>query len=147
VELETALAAAEREAAARQQQEKAASARRLREEQEAAARRAQEERAQEKIREAAKKPLPSFKDVMKKKRCAEAPKKEDRSQQISKPSRLSDARPAAVLKSSSDAREGAGSEKNGGEVFDFFLFFFRTVIIHDTHTHISARMRYAIQQM
>ena len=124
VELETALAAAEREAAARQQQEKEATARRLREEQEAAARRAQEERAQEKIREAAKKPLPSFKDVMKKK-CAEAPKKEDESQQISKPPRLSDARPVAVLKSSSDAREGAGSDKNGGEVrsFGFFLFF------------------------
>ncbi len=65
-EQQTVLAAAEREAVACKRQEQEAAVRRLREEQEAAGRRAQEERAQNRIREAAKTPLPSipsFKDA------------------------------------------------------------------------------------
>ena len=56
--------------AARKLEEEKAAARRAQEEEEAAARRAQDERALEKIRETAKKPLPSFKDLMKKKGTA-----------------------------------------------------------------------------
>ena len=66
-ELGKVMEAAEREAAVRKREEEQAAARRAKEAQEAAERKKRDERAQEKIREAAKKPLPSFKDLKKSK--------------------------------------------------------------------------------
>jgi len=66
-ELQKVVAAAEQEVQVRRLEEEKAAARRAQEEREAAARRAQDERAREKIRQTANKPLPSFKDLMKKK--------------------------------------------------------------------------------
>jgi hypothetical protein len=66
-ELQKVVAAAEQEVQVRRLEEEKTAARRAQEERDAAARRAQDERAREKIRQAANKPLPSFKDLMKKK--------------------------------------------------------------------------------
>ena len=66
-ELHSVVAKAQQETAARKVVEEEVAARRAREENAAAERRAKDERAQEKIREASKKPLPSFKDLQKKK--------------------------------------------------------------------------------
>lgn len=66
-ELQRVMEAADAEAAARRRLEEEAAARRAKEEKDAEERKKRDERAQEKIREAAKKPLPSFKDLKKNK--------------------------------------------------------------------------------
>jgi hypothetical protein len=66
-ELQKVVDAAEQEVQVRRLEEEKTAARRAQEERDAAARRAQDERAREKIRQTANKPLPSFKDLMKKK--------------------------------------------------------------------------------
>jgi len=127
-ELQRVMEAADAEAAARRRLEEEAAARRAKEEKDAEERKKRDERAQEKIREAAKKPLPSFKDLKKNKAAVPARVSASDDSGASKdagvlnrvPTAASEARPLPPASLTHTTRvthegDGAGSTRRSGD--------------------------------